>query len=82
MEDGDPSYYILVEQMALCETSTFKKALFLWFSTHYVFHLSYAPTISDFCTFFQEFIFGLPAKGKRCTSYLTTATDIQQFTVR
>ena len=64
------------------ETSTFTKALFLWFSVHYVFHLSYSTILNDFCTFFQEFVFGLPAKGKRGTSYLTTATDIQQFTVK
>ena len=82
VEDGDSSFYIFVEQMTLCETSTFTKALFLWFCVHYVFHLSYSTSLSDLCTFFQEFVFGLPAKGKRCTSYITTATDIQQFTVR
>ena len=82
MEDGDSSYYIFVEQMTLCEIPTFTKALFLWFSVHYVFHLSYLPLLNDFCTFFQEFVFGLPAKGKHCTSYLTTVTDIQQLTIR
>ena len=37
VEDGDSSFYIFVEQMTLCETSTFTKALFLWFCVHSYF---------------------------------------------
>lgn len=82
VESGSSSYFLFVEQITLCETFSFTKALFLWFSTHYVFHLSYSPVLNDLCTFFQEFIFGLPSIGKRSASYLSTATDIQQITVR
>lgn len=82
VEGGTRSYFLFVEQITLCETATFTKALFLWFSIHYVFHLSYSSLLGDVCTFIQEFIFGLPSTGKRSASYLSVATDIQQMTVR
>lgn len=82
VEDGNNTYFLFVEQMALCETSSFCKALFLWFSIHYVFHLSYCSSLSDLCMFIQEFVFGLPCAGKRSASYLTIVTDIQRNTIR
>ena len=82
VEDSSSSYFVFVEQTTLCECPTFAHALFIWFSTHYVFHLSYCSLLNELCSFFQEFLFGLPLTGKRCVSNLTTATDIQQLTVR
>lgn len=83
VEDGNNTYYIFVEQMVLCELSSFSKALFIWFSVHYVFHLSYCSPLNDLCMFLQEFVFGLPsAGGKRSASYLTIVTDIQRKTIR
>lgn len=82
IEDGGSTYFLFVEQTTICESSTFTRALFLWFCIHYVFHLSYSTLLTDLCTFFQEFVFGLPSAGKRSASYLTVATDIQQHTVR
>lgn len=71
---------IFVEQQAICETGTLTKAIFLWFSTHYVFHLCYDNAISDVCLFFQEFVFGLPCTSTRSPTYLSKATDIQRLT--
>ena len=82
VEDSSSTYFVFVEQTTLCECSTFTDALFLWFCTYYVFHLSYYTVLADVCAFFQEFIFGLPLTGKRSASYLSTATDIQQLTLR
>lgn len=82
VEDGNNTYFIFVEQAVLCEVPSFCKALFLWFCVHYVFHLSYCSQLNDVCMFFQEFVFGLPCSGKRSSSYLTIATDIQRNTIR
>lgn len=82
VEDGNGTYFLFMEQMTVCEVNSFTKALFLWFCTHYVFHLNYCPALSDLCTFIQEFVFGLPCAGKRSATYLSIATDIQQITVR
>ena len=78
-EDGPSKYMIFIEQQAICETGTLTKAIFLWFSSHYVFHLCY-DTISHVCLFFQEFSFGLPCTNTRSPSYLSKATDIQRLT--
>lgn len=77
-EDETSSYFLFVEQMVLCETTSFTKALFLWFSIHYVFHLSYCAKLNDMCLFIQEFVFGLPCSTKRSPSYLSVVTDIQR----
>ena len=37
VDDGAPVYYIFVENRVLMQVSSFTKALFLWFSVHYVF---------------------------------------------
>lgn len=57
VEDASSTYFVFVEQMTVCECSTFLNALFIWFCTHYVL---YYTELADLCAFFQEFIFGLP----------------------
>ena len=82
VDDGGNIYFILIEQSVLCQVPTFNEALYVWFCSHYIFHLSYCNSIAEVCMFFQEFLFGLPAGGKRSATYPTTATDIQQLTIR
>ena len=73
-----PHTLYFVEQATLCQVTSFFEALYVWFSAHYIFHLSYCESLVDMCTFIQ----GLPAAGKKSATYLTTATDIQQLTIR
>lgn len=80
-EDESKCYFLFVEQMVLCEVATFSKALFLWFSVLYVFHLSYCVKLNEVCMFIQEFVFGLPCSAKRSASYLSVVMDIQRNTV-
>ena len=49
VDNGDNPYFLFVEQKTV--VSSFTKALFLWFSVHYVFHLSYSKPLTDLCTF-------------------------------
>lgn len=84
--NGNVTYYMFIEQKVLCTIPSFTKALILWFSVHYIFHLSYSPKIHDVALFFQEFVFGLPESQnakctKRKTSTYLTISDIQNFTV-
>ena len=78
--DETSKYFLFVERKVLCEASSFPKALFLWFSIHYVFHLSYCACLNEVCMFIQEFVFGLPCSAKRSSSYLSIVTDIQRNT--
>ena len=82
IEDEENVYYIMVEEKAVCQTTNFTKALYIWFCLHYVLHLCYEAAVKDTCMFFQEFIFGLPCTAKRTSGYLSTATDIQAVTAR
>ena len=78
-EDGAPQYFLFVEQLPLCHVGEFCKALFLWFSAHYIFHLQYNSSIRELSLFFQECIFGIPMHCKKTATYLQTATDIQKL---
>ena len=74
------SYYIFVEGMILCNCSSFAKAFFIWFCSHYVFNLEYHKYYHDAALFVQEFILGLPDTKKKSANYLTVATEILNLT--
>ncbi len=40
-EDGDPTYFLFIEQQVLFSVNSFSRALFCWFSSYYVFNLEY-----------------------------------------
>ncbi len=76
-DDGDPTYFIYIEQRILFTVNTFTRAIFMWFSLFYVFNLEYQKNTRDMCLFFQEFIFGLPDNMcKKSSTYLSVSTDI------
>ena len=81
VDDGTPNYFIFVEQSVLCPASSFCKAVFYWFSAHYVFNLEYSKNLKEFGLFFQEFVFGLPGNCKKTATYLVVTTDIQKLTI-
>lgn len=78
-EEGS-TYFLFVESKVLCTTSSFPKALMLWFIAHYVFNLVYCKQVREVALFFQEFVFGLPEKSKgRGATYLTVTSDINKY---
>jgi hypothetical protein len=80
--DGDsPQYFIFVEKQPLFSVNHLCRALFLWFSAHYIFHLQYNSKIKESVLFFQEFVFGIPCTCKKTTTYLSVSTDIQTLTM-
>ena len=62
---GESSFYIIVEGIILCETSTFVKGLCLWFASHYVFNLEYSKSLKYICLLRHEFVFKLPQETKK-----------------
>lgn len=80
--DGRSNYYLFMEQTVVCSVNSFSKALFLWFTLHYIFNLEYEKCVAEVCFFFQEFVFGLPCPLKKTSTYLTTTTDIQKLTLK
>ena len=76
-----PAYFIFVEQKVLVQVSSFPMALFIWFSSHYVFNLEYHKYYKDAAMFMQEFIFELPECDARLKkqNYLTIVTELTNF---
>lgn len=81
-DDGDPTYFIFVEQKVLCCVNSFAKSLFIWFSLYYVFNLDYDTNTNEVCLFFQEYVFGMPNNCKKTSTYLSVTTDIQGLSTR
>ena len=79
--NGTPSYFMFVEQKALCSVPKFTKALMLWLAVHYIFNLEYSKQAKELAMFMQEFVFGLPDNSKKTSTYFTVSGDIQQFTI-
>ena len=51
--DESIQYFILVEQTVLCQNCSLQCALFLTFSSYYVFHLEYPKPIRNVMFFFK-----------------------------
>ena len=79
--DDSAQYFIFVERQPLYHVNNLCKALFLWFSVHYIFHLQYNTKVKESLLFFQEFVFGIPCTCKKTTTYLAVSTDIQTLTM-
>ncbi len=80
-EDGDEMFFLFLEDFVLCQVNSFERAIFVWFSLFYIFHLSYPPNIFDVCLFLQEFVFGIPEPcGLKSSTYRSVSTDIQNIT--
>ncbi len=53
-------YYIFVEQGVLCEVPSLEIAIFLFFSSFYVFHLAYPKELKNVLFFLQDYILEQP----------------------
>ena len=72
-------YYVLVEQTVLCQVPSFQDALFVTFSSYYVFHLGYPTAIENVYFFLQDYVLAYPDSCRRKGTYLATASDIKKM---
>ena len=82
--DDTTTYFLFIEHTIVFSiTTSFTRALMLWFASHYVFNLEYCSHVKSVSLFFQEFVFCLPAtsylKPQKTATYLTITTDIQKY---
>ena len=63
--EGEPFYYIFVEQQPILKLQSLLKTFILLFMMHYVFNLVYHKYCSDMAIFIQEFICDIPDKKKK-----------------
>ena len=82
VEDGEPFYYIFVEQKPLLQCQSLFKAFSLWFMVHYVFNLSYHKYQQDLGYFLQQYVFGMPddPKKKKGANFLRIVTGVLRST--
>ena len=72
--DGDQSvsstYKIVVEQEVVTKCTDMTTAIYLAFSLHYIFNISYHIKLTDYFYFFQEVIFKMPTgRDKKSAPY-------------
>ena len=72
-------FFLFIEDIVVCQTSSFGKMLCTWFSSHYVLNLEYCKQVKDFCLFLQEFMFNMPDTSKKSATYLTVSSDICKY---
>ena len=76
-------FFIFVDKLVLTQSTSFAKALVLWFFSHYILNLEYAKQIKGVAIFFQEFVCKLPAtamdRRQKNATYLSVTTDIQKY---
>ena len=71
-------YFVLMEQIVLCEVTSLSQALFVAFGCYYVYNLEYAIKASNIFFFFQDYLLGYPDSVKRPSSYIAVLSDIKK----
>ena len=72
-------YFVLVERKVLCQVPSFQMALFITFSSFYVFHLEYPKLLKHTMFFLQDYVLAYPDSLRRQGSYLGTALNIKKI---
>ena len=70
-------FFLFVENNILCQVSAVSHALFLLFSSYYVFYLEYPNPVKN-VMYFQDYVFNYPDSYSRSASYLAVASDIKR----
>ena len=73
-------YYIMVEQVMLQDSQSFKETIFLLVAVDYVFNLEYDKSVLEPLLFLQEFVLNLKEKGQRSTVYTAIASRLSRAT--
>ena len=71
-------FFIFIDGQVLCQVPTFCQALFLLFSSFYIFYLEYPKQVRNVLYFLQDYIFSYPDSVSRPASYLAIASDIKR----
>ena len=75
------SYKITVDQEEITKCSDMTMAIYLTFSLHYIFNISYHIKLTDYFNFLQEVIFEMPTiKAKKSAPYTNFCTAIEAIT--
>ena len=73
MYDGDPevmtSYVVIVEQEVLAKWRDLTTALYVTFSIHYVFNISYQTRVKELFRFLQEVIMEIVDTEKKSATF-------------
>ena len=70
-------FFIFIEGEVLCEVTSISQAIFLMFSSFYVFYLEYPKPVKNVLFFLQDYIFSYPDSLSRSATYLAIASDIK-----
>ena len=77
---GMDSYFVIVEKTVICQVNSISKALMMWFTCHYVFHLEYSKQAKSVLLFIQEYVFKQSdPRAKNSVTYLSVVNGIQVF---
>ena len=71
----DQSFFIVAE---LCDVDNLNDAVFLWFTTHYVFNMEYNKVLTNVGLFFQDNVFE-HSHQTRSLTYNSVIGDIKQY---
>ena len=77
-EAGNLQFFIICEQLTLCEAPNLKSTLFYVFACYYVFNLEYPKPAQNLFFFLQDYILSFPDSFKRPSTYLAVASDIKR----
>ena len=72
-------YFIIIEQAVYIQVPTFQLALFVAFSSYYIFNLAYPKQMQKVLFFLQDYVLGMPDSSRRPGAYLAIASDISKF---
>lgn len=76
---GETQYFLLVEGMVLNKMETFCDAMFLLFSSYYIFHLEYPKPVKNILWFMQDYLVLYSDDSiPRSTLYLSVTSDIKR----
>lgn len=77
---GKPQYFLFVEGMVLNKMETFCDAMFLLFSSYYIFHLEYPKSVKNILWFMQDYLLLYPNDSMhRSALYLSVTSDIKRY---
>ncbi len=77
--EGHTQYFIIIEKQILLEVPSIQLAIFVTFSSYYIFHLEYPKHIKNVLYFLQDYVLSLPDSGARPAVYLAAASDINKL---
>ena len=70
-ESVGSTYQVIVEQQIVTSMKDLSTALYVVFSLHFIFNISYHGKTNDLYLFLQEIVFGMPSEIKKKSACYT-----------